>query len=112
MDGFLQFIGAMGDSLNAALTGLNLAPAIGLSLLAGGLLPRKCPYMLQALGVVVLSVTLTALWPQIYGFGAIWPDLSELEAEMQLVILFTLSYALVRLAGLIRFSLLLFRKPA
>ncbi len=96
MDGFLQFFWAMVDATQAALIGLNAIPVIVLALLVGAAQTGKGVYSLKALLALIPGIAIAALWPKIYGMGAIWPDVTQLEPEIQIVVQFILAWVIIR----------------
>ena len=107
MNEFTQFLWTMWDSVQAALVGLNPVPALIFSLFLGLIQPKRSPAWLMALLAVIPAVVVTALLPTAMGYQAIWPDLTQLEIEFQMIMLLVMSYVVVRAAGLIKATLLL-----
>ncbi len=107
MNEFTQFLWAMWDSLQAALVGLNLVPALIFSLFFGMIRPRQTPIWLLTGLAVIPAVIVTALLPTAMGYQAIWPDLTQLEVEFQIILLFVLSYIVIGATGLIKTALLM-----
>ncbi len=106
MSEFTQFLWTMSDSVQAALVGLNLVPVLIFSLFLGMIQPRRTPVWILAGLAVIPAVIVTALLPTAMGYQAIWPDLTQLEAEFQVIMLFILSYIVIRITGLIKAILL------
>jgi len=113
MDEALQFFWAMVDATQAALIGLNLVPAIVLALVVG-LAAGGRLYLLKAVLAVVPAVVIAALWPKVYGMGAIWPDLTQIEAEIQVAVQLALAWVIIRATGSLKLAAahLTWRKPA
>ena len=107
MSDFTQFLLTMGDSIRAALVGLNPVPALIFSLFLGMIQPKRSPAWLLAPLAVIPAVIVTALLPTAVGYLAIWPDLTQLEVEFQMIMLLTMSYAVIRVTGLIKTTLLM-----
>ena len=107
MSEFTQFLWTMWDSVQAALVGLNLVPMLIFSLFLGMILPRHSPVWIFAGLAVIPAVIITALLPTAMGYPAIWPDLTQLEVEFQVIMLFVLSYIVIRAMGFIKATLLL-----
>ncbi len=107
MSEFTQFLWAMRDSIQAALVGLNPVPVLIFSLLLGMIQPRRTPVWIFAVLAVIPAMIVTALLPTTMGYQAIWPDLTQLEVEFQMIMLFALSYIVIRVTGLIKATLLL-----
>jgi len=107
MSELTQFLWAMWDSLHAALVGLNPAPALIFSLFLGMAAPRRGPLWPLAGLAVIPAVIVTALMPTALGYPAIWPDLSQPEVKFQIIMLLVMSYAVIRLTGLVKATLLL-----
>jgi hypothetical protein len=101
MDEVSQFFWAMVDATQAALIGLNLVPAIVLAVVLG-LAAGGRYYWLKALGAVVLALPVAALWPQVYGMSPIWPDLTQIEAEIQVGVQFGLAWAIILALGAVK----------
>ena len=111
MSEFTQFLWTMRDSIQAALVGLNPAPVLIFSLFFGMIQLKRSPTWLLAVLAVIPAVIVTALLPTIMNYQAIWPDLTQLEVQFQIIMLFTLSYVVIRVTGLIKATLLLSPKP-
>ena len=105
MNEFTQFLWTMWDSIQAALVGLNPLPALIFSLFLGMIQPRRGPVWLLSLLAVIPAVVVTALLPTAMGYQAIWPDLTQLEVQFQMIILFILSYLVIHATGLIKATL-------
>lgn len=113
MDEALQFFWAMVDATQAALIGLNLAPVVVLALIVG-LAAGGRHYFLKAVLTVVPAVVAAALWPKVYGMAAIWPDLTQIEAEIQVAVQLALAWVVIRAAGALKLAAAhaTLRKPA
>jgi hypothetical protein len=102
MSEFNQFLWAMWDSLQAALVGLNPVPVMIFSLFCGMIRLRQTPAWLMTGLAVIPAVIITALLPMTMGYHAIWPDLTQLEAEIQIGILLVIGYVMIHAIGLIK----------
>ena len=98
MSGLSEFAGALWDALQAALVGLNAVPAILLCLLIGLLQPKPSHLVIKTALAVLAAVVIASLWPMVYGYTPIWPDVGQLEGQLQLLVLIGL--CLVLIAGL------------
>jgi|GEM_PF-1222352 len=107
MNEFTQFLWIMRDSAQAAVTGLNPVPVLILSLFLGLVQPKRSSVWRLVLLAVIPGVIVTALLPTAMGYQAIWPDLTQLESEFQMIMLLALSYAVIRAMGLVKATLLL-----
>ena len=105
MGDFTSFLWAMWDATQAALVGLNPVPALLFSLFLGMIQPRQNIALALTFVAVIPAVVVTALLPKAMGYQAIWPDLTQLEVQIQMVMLLMLSYAVIRLMGLIKMTL-------
>lgn len=105
MGDFTQFLWAMWDAAQAALVGLNPLPVLIISLFLGMIQPKRSSALVLAFLALIPAVVVTALLPMALGYQAIWPDLTQLEVEMQMVMLFVLSYLVIRAMGLIKLTL-------
>ena len=103
MDEAMQFFWAMVDSTQAAFIGMNLVPAIAIALIVG-LAAGGRFYWLKAIAVVVLAVPVAALWPKVYGMSPIWPDLTQIEAEIQVGVQFVLAWVIILAAGSLKLA--------
>lgn len=103
-DDFAQFLPAMSDAFKAAMIGLNPVPLVIISLLIGMAQTRGF-YVLKAAVAVVPAIIIAALWPAVYGNAPIWPDFTQLEVQIQLLVLLAVSYVIIRLTGLIKSTL-------
>lgn len=112
MNDFVQFALAMWDAVKAAMIGLNPVPAIIISLLIGMAQGGRGWTLLKAVAAVVPAMVVTALWPLAYNDAPIWPDLRQLEVEIQVAVLVVLSYVIIRLIGLIKATLSLGTRAA
>lgn len=101
MDEALQFFWAMVDATQAALVGLNLVPVIVVALVVG-LAAGGRHYLLKAVLTVIPAVIITALWPKVYGMSAIWPDLAQIEAEIQVAVQLALAWVIIRATGALK----------
>ena len=113
MDEATQFFWAMVDATQAALIGLNLVPVLVLAT-AVGLAAGGRYYWLKALAAVALAVPVAALWPKVYGMSPIWPDLTQIEAEIQVGVQFVAAWAIVLALGALKHAAVhaAMRKPA
>lgn len=107
MSDFTQFLWTMWDSMRAALVGLNPVPALIISLFLGMIQPRRSWPWLLAVAAIIPAALVTALLPTAMGYQPIWPDLTQLEIQFQMIMLLAMSYILIRAAGLIKTTLLL-----
>ncbi len=101
-DDFAQFGPAMWDAFKAAMIGLNPVPAVVLSLLIGMGQATRTGYVFKAAAAVVPAVIIASLWPLVYNDAPIWPDLGQIEAQIQVVMLLVVSYVIIRLVSLIK----------
>ncbi len=103
MDEAMQFFWAMVDATQAALISLNLVPVIVLALViglgAGGRL-----YLLKAVVAVMVAIPIAAMWPKVYGMEPIWPDVTQLESEIQIGVQLVLAWLIVRVAGSLKLA--------
>ena len=97
-----QFIWAMWDSGKAALVGVNLVPVVVISLFVGMVAGSRGHFWLKALIALVPAVFVVALWPMTSGYQPIWPDVTELEAEMQILMQFGLAWAIILVVALFK----------
>lgn len=97
----------MRDSIQAALVGLNPVPVLIFGLFLGMIQPRHSPTWLLAVLAVIPTVIVTALLPTAMGYQAIWPDLTQLEVQFQMIMLFILSFIAIRVTSLIKATLLI-----
>jgi len=100
MSGLSEFVGALWDAVQAALIGLNAVPAILLCLLIGLLQPKPSHLVIKTALAVLAAVVIASLWPMVYGYTPIWPDVTQLESQIQLVVLIGLCLALIAGLGL------------
>ncbi|MGN6210121.1 hypothetical protein [Asticcacaulis sp.] len=107
MSDFTQFLLTMGDSIQAALVGLNPVPVLIFGLFLGMIQSRRSLAWLLAPLAVIPAVIVTALLPTAMGYQAIWPDLTQLEVEFQMIMLLVMSYVVIRVTGLIKTTLLM-----
>ena len=101
MGEFVQFFWAVVDSTSAALIGLNIIPVLVLSLFIGFALPRGRSWLKAPLAVIP-AMLVVAVWPTIYGTEPIWPDLMQMETEIQAVVLFAVAWVLIWLCEKIK----------
>ena len=99
----MQFFWAMVDATQAALIGLNLVPAIVAALIIG-LATGGRFYWLKAIVAIVLAFPVTALWPKVYGMSPIWPDLTQIEAEIQVGVQFVMAWVIILTAGSLKLA--------
>ena len=113
MDEALQFFWAMVDATQAALIGLNLAPVIVVALIAGLAVGGR-RYLLKTIAAVALAVPIAALWPIVYGMSPIWPDLTQIEAEIQVGVELLFAWVIVLSLGSLKHiaAHVTMRKPA
>jgi hypothetical protein len=100
MSGLPQFILALWDATQAALIGLNAVPAILLCLLIGLLQPKPSHLVIKTALVVLAAVVIAALWPMVYGYTPLWPDVTQIEGQIQVAVLIVLCLALIAGLGL------------
>ncbi len=98
MDEAMQFFWAMVDATQAALIGLNLVP-VSLTALIIGLGLGGQRYLLKTLLAAVPAILIAAVWPKVYGMNPIWPDVTQLEAEIQIGVQLVLAWMIIRAAG-------------
>ena len=103
MDEAMQFFWAMVDATQAAFIGLNLVPVTVVALIVGlGLGGNR--YLLKTLAAVAPAMLIAALWPMVYGMSPIWPDLTQIEAEIQVGVQFVLAWVIVRATGSLKLA--------
>jgi hypothetical protein len=103
MDGVMQFFWAMVDATKAAMIGCNLVPAIVVALIIGMATGGRF-YWLKAIVAVVVAFPVAALWPKVYGMSPIWPDLAQIEAEIQVVVQFVLAWVIILAVGSLKLA--------
>jgi hypothetical protein len=94
MGELVQFFWAVVDSTSAALIGLNLVPVLVLSLFVGFALPRGRSWLKAPLAVIP-AMLIAAVWPWVYGADPIWPDLMQMETEIQAVVLLAVAWCII-----------------
>ena len=98
MDEAMQFFWAMVDAAQAALIGLNPVPVTLMALIVGlGLGGNR--YLLKTLVAATPAILIAAVWPMVYGMSPIWPDVTQLEAEIQIGVQLVLAWMIIRAAG-------------
>lgn len=108
----VQFAFAMWDSTQAALVGLNPVPVLVTSLFIGMIQSQRGFYSLKALIAVIPAVFVAAAWPLASGYKPIWPDLTQPETEIQLVVLVLIAWVVIRLLHMIKSTMsLVSRQP-
>ena len=105
MGDFTQFLWAMWDSTQAALIGLNPVPVVIFGLFFGMIQSRRMPAWILAIIAVIPAVIVTALLPRAIGYQAIWPDVLQLEVQIQIAMLLLIAYVTIRIMGLIKLTL-------
>jgi len=98
MDEAIQFFWAMVDATQAALIGLNLVPAIVLAIIVG-LAAGGRHYVVKSAVAVIIAIPITALWPRVYGMNPIWPDVRQLEVEIQIGVQLAVAWMIILAAG-------------
>lgn len=104
MSELTQLFWAMVDSTSAALIGLNPVPVLVISLFIGLAFGGRL-YWLKALVAVIPAVVVSSLWPLVSNAGTIWPDIGEIEPQIQLIILFGIAWLVIRAAALLKSGL-------
>lgn len=99
-----QLFWALVDSTSAALIGLNPVPVLAIGLFIGLAFGGRF-YWLKALVAVIPAVIVSSLWPLASNADIIWPDIGELEPQIQLVILFAMAWLTIRAAALFKGAL-------
>ncbi len=100
-----QFIWAMWDSSKAALVGLNLVPVVIVSLFVGMVLSTRASIWLKVILSVIPAIVIASLWPMASGYQPIWPDLTELECQIQIGMVCFVSLAVLLVVGLVKSAL-------
>lgn len=103
MDEAMQFFWAMVDATQAALIGLNLVPVILVALIVG-LAFGGNRYLLKTLVAVAPAILIAAVWPKVYGMSPIWPDVTQIEAEIQIGVQLVLAWMIIRTAGSLKLA--------
>ena len=113
MDGVMQFFWAMVDATQAAMIGANMVPILVVALIIG-LATGGRFYWLKAIVAVVVAFPVAALWPKVYGMSPIWPDLTQIEAEIQVGVQFVLAWVIILAVGSLKLAAAhaTMRKPA
>lgn len=96
---------AVWDSTQAALVGLNPVPILITAGLIGLSQPQRGWYFVKALIALVPAVVMAALWPTTMGYTPIWPDPTQMEAQIQLVIQLAVAWVMIALISLIKSTL-------
>ncbi|MGZ3298595.1 MAG: hypothetical protein ACXU8U_11360 [Asticcacaulis sp.] len=92
----VQFFWAMLDAGQAALIALNPVPVIVLALLIGLVQPGRGFTLLKSVAAVVPALIVAALWPQVYGMSPIWPDLAQIETQIQIAVQLIVAALIIR----------------
>ena len=111
MNDFMQFAWAMWDSAQAALIGLNPVPAILISLFIGMIQGKRANYLFNTILAAVLATFIAAVWPMTAGYQPIWPDLTQLEVEIQAGVVVIISFAIIAGMGLVKHTLSMVATP-
>lgn len=98
MDEAMQFFWAMVDATQAALIGLNLVPVLLVAPIVG-LGVGGSRYLLKTLLAAMPAILIAAVWPKVYGMSPIWPDVTQLEAEIQIGLQLVLAWMIIRATG-------------
>ena len=101
----VQFAFALWDASKASLIGLNPVPVLITSVFIGMIQSQRGWYLLKALVAVVPAVFIAAAWPMAAGYTPIWPDLTQLETQIQMALLLVMAWVVIRLLYLVKATL-------
>lgn len=111
MSELTQLFWAMVDSTSAALIGLNPVPVLVISLFIGLAFGGRL-YWLKALVAVAPAVVVSSLWPLTSNVGVVWPDIGQIEPQIQLIVLFGMAWLTIRAAAAFKGALGLLSRQA
>ncbi|ESQ73575.1 hypothetical protein [Asticcacaulis sp. AC402] len=101
----VQFGFALWDAAKASLIGLNPVPVLITSALMGVIQPQRGWYLVKAAIALVPAVLIAAAWPVASGYAPIWPDLTQLETQMQIATMLLIAWLVIRLLQVVRSTL-------
>lgn len=101
----VQLAYAVWDSAQAALVGLNPVPVLVTSVLVGLIQPRRGLFLVKAVLALLPALLIAAIWPAFAGYAPIWPDLTQMEAQVQLGVQLVMAWVIIRLLWAMRATL-------
>ncbi|ESQ90600.1 hypothetical protein ABAC460_08925 [Asticcacaulis sp. AC460] len=101
----IQFGFALWDAAKASVIGLNPIPVLITSAFFGIVQPQRGWYIVKALIALVPAVLITALWPVTSGYTPIWPDVTQMETQIQLFTMLIIAWLVIRLLYLVKATL-------
>jgi hypothetical protein len=103
----VQFGFALWDAARASLVGLNPIPVLITSAFFGIVQPQRGWYLFKALVALLTAVLIVALWPVTQGYTPIWPDLTQMETQIQLFTMLMIAWLIIRLLYMVKATLTL-----
>ncbi|EGF92085.1 putative membrane protein [Asticcacaulis biprosthecium C19] len=103
----VQFGFALWDAARASLVGLNPIPVLITSAFFGIVQPQRGWYIFKALVALVPAVLMVALWPVTQGYTPIWPDVTQMETQIQLLTMLMIAWLIIRLLYMVKATLTL-----
>jgi hypothetical protein len=101
----VQLAFAVWDSAQAALVGLNPVPVLITSTFIGMIQPQRGWYLVKAVIALIPAVLIAAVWPTTLGYTPIWPDLSQMETQIQMAVLLVMAWFVIWLISLVKTTL-------
>ncbi|WKL58493.1 hypothetical protein Q1W73_05770 [Asticcacaulis sp. ZE23SCel15] len=101
----VEYLWLIMDGVWAALMSLNIVPMVVVAGLIGLFQSRAAHFAVKALICLGLAILIDALWPLTFGGDMVVPAITQLEVQIQMVMLYGLGYlilkAMVRVKGAI-----------
>jgi hypothetical protein len=100
MSQMVEYLWLIMDGVWAACTSLNVLPMIVVASLIGLFQAKAAHFMVKALMCLGLAILIDALWPLTFGGDMVVPAITQLEVQLQMVMLYGLGYLILK--GMVR----------
>ncbi|MDC7676672.1 hypothetical protein [Asticcacaulis machinosus] len=96
MPQMVEYLWLIMDGVWAALMSLNIVPMVMVAGLIGLFQSKPAHYAVKALICLGLAILIDALWPLTFGGDMVIPAITQLEVQLQMVVLYGLGYLILK----------------
>lgn len=105
MSTLIDLFWIVADLVVAAANGLNLLPVALIALMVGLVQANKSGYLLKSLLATGLGLIINALMPLTQGLTPVLPDLLAIETQIQMAIMYTVAFVIIRVMCVVKNTL-------
>ncbi|OYW78937.1 MAG: hypothetical protein B7Z26_08915 [Asticcacaulis sp. 32-58-5] len=96
MPQIIEYLWLIMDGVWAALMSLNIVPVVVVSALIGLFQAKPAHFAVKALMCLGLAILIDALWPLTFGGDVVIPAITQLEVQLQMMMLYILGYLILK----------------